>query len=262
MFTKNTQNKKNSPNKKNIAMSNSIGSELVKNYVMGIGITNAAEKNILEYIVENVPKQLHPYYIVTPNPEMVVLATKDKAFKTILNNAQIALCDGMQLYRAAMFLGVPLKERIIGTNFVEKLCEKVADQPITVGFLGGRADVAEAASECLREKFSGLKITFAKAEWVEGMEMPTTDILFVAFGFPKQEKWMAEHVGKIPVKVLMGVGGAFDQIVHPSLRPPAVIHQAGLGWMYRLARQPWRVKRQAKLVEFLQLVGKAKLTQS
>jgi N-acetylglucosaminyldiphosphoundecaprenol N-acetyl-beta-D-mannosaminyltransferase len=189
---------------------------------------------------------------------MIVRANKDKEFKNILNNAQIALTDGMQLFRTASLLGAPLKERIIGTNFVENLCEKVSNRPITVGFLGGRPGVAEKASECLRQKYLGLKIAYAKSEWEESLSVKKVDILFVAFGFPKQEKWMAEYVGKIPVKVMMGVGGALDQIVDPTLRPPAIIHKAGLGWLYRLIREPWRMKRQIKLLEFIQLVEKEK----
>lgn len=265
MSTKNTQNSLKYHNPTNTEKSDSNSSGLVKNFVLGVGLTNETEENILEYVVKNLPKQHKSYYIVTPNPEMIVLANNDSGFKTTLNGAHIALCDGMQLYRAAMFLGVPLKERIIGTNFVEKLCEKVANRPITVGFLGGGKKIAEKVSECLRQKYPGLKVVFAESEWEEFLptsEQPAIDILFVALGFPKQEEWMAKHVEKIPVKVMMGVGGALDQIVDPSLRPPEWIHSVGLGWLYRLIREPWRIKRQIRLVSFANLVLQNKFTQN
>lgn len=284
---------------KKFTKTNSNSEDLVKIDILGVGLTNETKDNILEYIVKNLSKNIDPYYIVTPNPEMIVLANKDAVFKTILNNARIALVDGMQLYRYARIKGIPLKGRIIGTNFVESLCEKVADQPITVGFLGGGPKIAELAAECLLVKFPKLKIVFAGSEWGQDFRGPAAphpqkvhrsnfaaetfrgspsrvtphqnslhlpsaishtpqhiDVLFVALGFPQQEKWMAEHVGKIPVKVMMGVGGALDQIVDPSLRPPAFVHNAGFGWLYRLIRQPWRIKRQAKLIEFIRLALK------
>lgn len=261
MSNKNIQKSLNSKNDNLIAMSDSNREDLVKKNVLGVWLTDDIEKNILEYIVKNIPKQQNPYYIVTPNPEMIVLANKRSDFKEVLNNAKIALCDGMQLYRAAHFLGIPLKERIIGTNFVENLCEKVADRPITVGFLGGRPKIAGKASECLKKKYSGLNVVFAEKEWRQNFKTPI-DILFVALGFPKQEFWMAEHVGKIPVKVMMGIGGALDQIANPSLRPPAWVHVLGYGWLYRLIREPWRIKRQIKLTEFLWLVLRTLFIQS
>jgi len=256
MNTKTAQKQAISKKENKMNESGSNANELVKISVLGVGLTNETEENILEYIVKNIPQQQKSYYIVTPNPEMIVLANKDNAFKRTLNNAKIALTDGMQLYRYARGIGIPLKERIIGTNFVENLCEKVANRPITVGFLGGRGKIAEMAAECLREKYPGLKIAFATAEWNEDFKGSDVDILFVAFGFPKQENWMAEHVGKTNAKVMMGVGGALDQIVDPTLRPPKLVHNLGLGWLYRLVREPWRITRQAKLIEFILLTMK------
>src|SRR5690348_10258225 len=224
-----------------------MSEDLVKIYFNGVGLTNATEKEILEYIAATIEKQQKPYYIVTPNPEILLYAKTHPDFKQVLNNAKIALTDGMQLYRAMQFVGRPVKERIIGTNFVENLCEKVANRPITVGFLGARGKIAEKASECLRQKYPKLKVVFASDEWEAKNGTTKIDVLFVAFGFPKQETWMANHVGRIPVKVMVGVGGAFDQIVNPSLRPPQLVNNLGLGWLYRLMKEPWRIKRQIKL---------------
>lgn len=84
------------------------------------------------------------------------------------------------------------------------------------------------------------------------------DILFVAFGFPKQEQWIAEHLEKLPIRVAMGVGGAFDYLSGRVSRAPFFLRSLGLEWLYRLVRQPWRIKRQLALVEFTGLVLKAK----
>lgn len=261
MNTKSEQKSTISKKDKNSKSTYSTGESLVKIPIFGVGITNATTDEILEYLLNVIENSGKNIYVVTPNPEMMVFAQHDNGFKTILNGADLALCDGMQLYRAARMLGIPLKERIIGTDFVEKVCEKVADWPITVGFVGGGPKIAEQASDCLRHAYPTLNVVFCEAEWDEQKPHPEIDILFVALGAPKQEKWMAEHLNKIPVRVMMGIGGALDQIAHPTLRPPKLVHALGMGWMYRLVREPWRIKRQAKLREFVGMVWRERFNQ-
>ncbi|HEV2339950.1 MAG TPA: WecB/TagA/CpsF family glycosyltransferase [Patescibacteria group bacterium] len=258
MKTKNTQKESLENKNKKIEKAYRKVATPVKTALFGIGVTNETQDNILEFIINSIKNTNENYYIVTPNPEMIVFAQTHPDFKTILNNAKLALCDGMQLFRTAQLLGKPLKERIIGTDFMEQLCGQAIDYPITVGFLGGKERVAEKTAECLQVKYPGLRVVFAGIEWQgEGnfLKENHVDLLFIAFGFPKQEEWMASHIGKIPVRVMMGVGGAFDQIINPRLRPPKVLHILGLGWLYRLALQPWRIKRQIKLIQFLMLVA-------
>jgi N-acetylglucosaminyldiphosphoundecaprenol N-acetyl-beta-D-mannosaminyltransferase len=139
---------------------------------------------------------------------------------------------------------------------MQKLCQQVAEKPITVGFLGGRGGVAKKTAECLLGKYPKLQVKFIGEEWKQDQPI---DILFVAFGFPKQEEWMSHHINKIPVRVMMGVGGSFDYISGKIPRAPGFLRVVGLEWFYRLAKQPWRWKRQLALVEFLGLVLKEKL---
>lgn len=228
----------------------------VKKEILGVGVTDASEGKILEYVINFIENSSKNAYIVTPNPEMIVESTKNPPFKNALNGADLALCDGMGLFLAGQLVGKPLTSRIIGTNFVERLCEKVANRPITVGFLGGTPGVAVKTAECLKKQYPKLLVGFAGEEWKE----TKLDILFVAFGAPKQELWMAEHLNKIPVRVMMGVGGAFDQIVNPSLRAPHYINSIGMGWLFRLVREPWRIKRQMALLQFIFLLIKTILS--
>ncbi|HSW97175.1 MAG TPA: WecB/TagA/CpsF family glycosyltransferase, partial [Candidatus Saccharimonadales bacterium] len=85
------------------------------------------------------------------------------------------------------------------------------------------------------------------------------DILFVAFGFPKQEEWMFTNLSKVNVTVMMGVGGAFDYISGRVPRAPLWVQKLGFEWLFRLVRQPWRWKRQLALLEFIWLVMKEKM---
>ena len=253
----NDQNKdKNSKFK----MSSNNLKPMVKTEVMGVGITNASKSIILEYLNNFINKVAKKIHVVTPNPEMIVLASKNIGFKKALNNAQIALCDGMGLYFAAKFFGKNLKERVTGINLMESICEMANEKPITVGFLGGGLGVAEDASECLKQRYPNLKVGFTGSEWrnSEASGEKSLDILFIAFGVPKQELFMMNNLEKLPVKVMVGVGGAFDQIVNPTLRSPKIIDAIGFGWLYRLIRQPWRWKRQLALIAFIKLVIKFK----
>jgi N-acetylglucosaminyldiphosphoundecaprenol N-acetyl-beta-D-mannosaminyltransferase len=266
--------------------------ELVKRSILHISITNEKERLILECIKKTIQNTTNNYYIVTPNPEMLVYAKNHVRFRTILNKAQIALCDGVGLLWGGAILGISFKQRITGVDFMRRLCEEGKDWPITVGFLGGRDSVAEKVAECLKKQYPSLKIVFAAAEWSEenkikdpiqisnlvaaNEEQKTTkiqkkaqanttygtqmaiDILFVAYGFPKQEEWMASHINKVPVRIMMGVGGAFDYISGSVPRAPKLLRIIGLEWFFRLVRQPWRLKRQIALVKFAYLIIKEK----
>ncbi len=248
-------------------------SGLVKKNILGVGITDASKENILQYIITSLNTAKDSYYIVTPNPEMLVLSAKNSSFRQMLNQARIALPDGVGITFAARLQGKELHQRITGTDFLGLLCKEIEGKPITVGFLGGREGVAEKTAECLMSAYPGLNVIFAAPEWgEEGFEFvgknyeregkkltknqgqKTIDILFIAFGFPKQEEWMAEHLGKIPVKIMIGVGGAFDYISGYVSRAPFFLRAIGLEWLYRLIRQPWRWKRQLVLIRFSLLV--------
>ncbi|MGH7246129.1 MAG: WecB/TagA/CpsF family glycosyltransferase [Candidatus Levyibacteriota bacterium] len=263
MSSKSTQKSRFTEMKKNSNPTHSKSDDLEKKYLLGVGITNEKEDKILEYIIENCKNQQKNYYIVTPNPEMVVLANKDSRFKNVLNNAEIALNDGVGLSLGAWFLGKRLQERITGVDFMKNLCERLNDWPITVGFLGGGSKIAERVAECLKKEFSELKVVFAgdNPESLRSLSKDSIpDILFVALGFPKQEFWMQEHLGKIPVKVMMGVGGSFDYISGNVNRAPVWIRRVGFEWLFRLFVQPWRIRRQLALVAFVILICKAKIT--
>ena len=259
MNTKNIQKKTIHKKIKKEEMSYSKEFHLVKNELFGVGITSATKENILEFIIKSIEKKEKPYYIVTPNPEMIVLASKNLEFRKVLNNARIASNDGVGLAIAGQILGNPLTERTTGVDLMENLCKRVADWPITVGFLGGGPGVAEMASECLKQKYPGLKVSFAREETNQQEKIPATDILFVALGAPKQEFWMSEHLGKIPVRVMMGVGGAFDYISGKVPRAPRLVRSFGFEWLFRLFIQPWRWRRQLALIAFMWMVVKEKL---
>lgn len=198
--------------------------------------------------------QDHRHYIVTPNPEIVVMAQKDRELKDIINKADLAIADGVGLK-----LSGNIKSITPGTDILAGLVKMASVWGFTTGFLGGREDVAEKAAERLLRKYPKLKVVFAgpggevskDGTLLKSLKLAKCDLLFVAFGPPKQEKWIYKNLDKLDVKVAMGVGGAFDYLSGQIPRAPRWIRNLGFEWLFRLAVQPWRIKRQLALVKYL-----------
>lgn len=224
--------------------------------ILGVQIDNVTKKEALKRCWEflNCGKG---HMITTPNPEMVVLAQKDEYFKSIFERAHLCIPDGFGLVLASRFFKTPINEKITGTDFVSKLCGLAEYGNYSVYFLGGKPGVAKKASEKLEERFPNLKIVGAesggilsemndieKNKMVEIIKEHCPDILFVAFGHPKQEKWIAENLDKLQsVKIAIGIGGAFDFIAGNVKRAPKIMQSLGLEWLWRLTQEPKRYKR-------------------
>lgn len=244
---------------KRIEKSYSMKKELPSIKILGTAITTATEEEVLEYIFKRLENPSEKFYIVTPNPEILMLATRSKSFQDILNSATLSLPDGIGVLVAGRILKKQIIGRITGTDLMEKICEKASKKPIAMGFLGGSRGVAERASECLREKYPGLRVVFSSDEWT-GPFKEHIDILFVALGAPKQEEWIAKNLDTIDVTAAMGVGGAFDYASGKVKRAPVILRKAGLEWVFRLVRQPWRIRRQLVLPQFVLEVLKERIS--
>lgn len=189
-------------------------------------------------------------FIVTPNPEMVLCAKSDEAFKNVLNCASLSIPDGFGLVLISKLTKNRLKERVSGADLFEALCFECSKNNKSIFLLGGQSDVAKKTAEKLQRKFPNLKI----AGWLDGdidlencwqtISDAKPNALFVALGAPKQEKWIYENLNKINgLKLAMGVGGSFDFISGNVKRAPKVLRDAGFEWLWRLMIQPRRIKR-------------------
>ncbi len=206
--------------------------------ILNVKIDNLTIKEALDR-VDDFLESKKQHYIVTPNPEFLVKAQKDREFKDILNQADLAVPDGIGLIFASYILNNRIKERIAGVDLMERICEKALKKNWQIFLMGADSGISKKATENLKEKYHGLKIE-AGFEEVYG----NPDILFVALGAPKQEKWIVKNLSKLPsVKLAMGVGGSFDFISGRIRRAPKIIQQIELEWLWRFGRQPWRIKR-------------------
>lgn len=205
-------------------------------------------------------------YVVTPNPELVMAAEKDPAFRQVLNSAHLVLPDGVGVVKAAGLLGRPLKGRCPGIDFAAALMERMAQTGDRLFLLGAKPGVAERAAENLRARYPGLAVCGAHdgyftedAPVVEEVKAAGADVLFVCLGFPRQEFWMAQHGAACGVKLAVGLGGSLDVFAGTVERAPEQWRRVGLEWLYRLWKEPKRIGRMAKLPVFLVQAAGARL---
>lgn len=204
--------------------------------------------------IRNFLKSDRGHCIVTANPEMIVEAQKDAELREIINNADIVIPDGTGIVIASkiIFPKNSLAQKITGIDLLYEIAEKFSDS-YKIFLLGGREGVAKLTAEKLKEKFPRVKIVGVFSgdsseagdnATVLAVNAEKPDILFIAYGAPKQEKWIARNLKKMPsVRLAIGVGGAFDIISGRIKRAPRWMRNAGLEWLWRLIQEPRRIGR-------------------
>ncbi len=220
--------------------------------VLGIKVDDISEEEALG-IVDHLLKKPGKHYIVTPNPEFIVAAYNDPVFTKILNDADLSIADGIGLKLVGK-----VKNRVTGIDLMEQMIVLASQKGYSVGFLGAKGDIAQKVAQVFKNKYPNLRISLAESGGetftLANLNIESADILFVAFGHGKQEKWIADNLSQIPVKLAMGVGGAFDVISGNVPRAPQWMKTVGLEWLFRLIIQPWRIKRQLALLKFVWLI--------
>ena len=189
------------------------------------------------------------HQVTTVNPEFIVTAQNDANFEEILNKSDLNVPDGFGLQCAAWFLGQKIDERITGVDLTWEIAKIAAENNYSIFFLGAAEGVAEIAAHRIKLLNPELKIagTYSGSPSEEGIveriNSTSADVLLVAYGAPRQEKFIAENKGQLKVKLAMGVGGTFDYIAGIVPYAPIWMRKCGLEWLYRLFTQPKRAKR-------------------
>lgn len=204
-------------------------------------------------------------HVVTVNPEFVMAARRSRPFRYVLQRADLALADGIGLLPAAKLLGQPVPTRVTGNDLVEAIAALDHDRK-RIFLLGAAEGIAGEAADILQQRHAAASITGtlsgdpSPAGWEEisrAIEEARPTVLFVAFGHPKQDLWIATYRERLEahgILVASGVGGVYDYLSGRVPRAPGWMQRAGLEWFYRLVRQPWRWRRQAVLPVFVALV--------
>jgi N-acetylglucosaminyldiphosphoundecaprenol N-acetyl-beta-D-mannosaminyltransferase len=234
--------------------------------ILGVRIDNLTFADALAR-VEQFLDEPGLHQIATVNPEFVVLAQTNDEFRRVLNACALNVPDGVGLLWAARRIGTPLRERIAGQDLVERISARAAERGTRVFLLGAREGIAPRAAQELQRRYSGLEIAGCYAgsparaeeeEIVARINASGAQILFVAYGPPKQEVWIARVASRLhSVAVAVGVGGTFDTLAGIVPRAPKWMREAGFEWTYRLLREPRRLKRQLRIPYFMWLVIKS-----
>jgi N-acetylglucosaminyldiphosphoundecaprenol N-acetyl-beta-D-mannosaminyltransferase len=234
-------------------------------------------------------------YVVKPYSEFMPVAVEDQRVRDVLNGATLCVPDGIGILWAAHYLSLkggrmralvqaplslatmalrpesirhPLPENMSGPDLTLQMLAVLEGAEASVYLLGGTAEEVEGARGRIEELFPRLRIAGARDGYfdeaqnevvVEAINAASPQVLFVGMGFPRQEMWIAENLPRLNVNVAVAEGGSFTFISGKVQRAPHWFRRFGLEWLFRLARQPWRLKRQARLPRFVRLVVRERL---
>ena len=196
-----------------------------------------------------------PHLVATVNPEFVMRARRDPEFARVLESADLCLPDGTGVVWAARRRGCAVGGTVAGADLVPPLAAMCARRGWRLFLLGAVPGVANELAGRLREANPTLEVAAhagdpdpaADVETLKLIHEHRTDVLLVAYGAPKQEMWIDRLKGRLDVALAVGVGGTFDYLTGRVPRAPGWMRNAGLEWLYRLVRQPWRLRRMAVL---------------
>lgn len=230
--------------------------------ILGVKIDNLTKQEALKLVQKSLDGG-GPIKIATINAEFIADARKDADFKNILNSFELSVCDGFGPFLMSRILGFSLKQKISGVDFMLDICAADFCQTKKIFFLGGLPESAKKTSEKIKKFCPGVLVESEENICLanEKISRFKPDVLFVAFGHKKQEKWICENIWRFPfIKVAMGVGGAFDMVSGIRPRAPIFFRKAGIEWLWRLMIEPSRFKRIFRAVAvFTFLVFKNKL---
>jgi N-acetylglucosaminyldiphosphoundecaprenol N-acetyl-beta-D-mannosaminyltransferase len=225
-------------------------------------------------MARNAVQTRRPHQFVTVNVDFLKLAKRDPAFRRLLNTSDLVVADGMPLLWASRLLGTPIPSRITGTDLVLGCASMANAHGYSIFLLGAQPGVAEAAARVLGQQYPRLRIcgTYAPplgpftsdedARMVHQIRAAAPDFLFVAFGAPRQDVWIREHMAELGVPVSVGIGGVLNFIAGTVRRAPGWMQHSGLEWLFRMSQEPGRLWRRY-LVEdlpiFLELLAQPRL---
>lgn len=237
--------------------------------ILHIPVEEETKESVLEKIKKYVGKTDEFVHVVSLNPEIMVETTQNQLFKKVVETAQIRIIDGVGIALAGQILGKKVGERLTGVDMVDELVRYAAYAERPVLLIGGRDKIAERLAECYSRKypsgrFLGIQGYKNKSDRTKEEDEKifsivaemAPQIVFASFGSPWTEIWLYQNRERFKGAVCASVGGAFDYLSGEVKRPPVWIRKMGIEWLWRLITQPWRWRRQLKLVTFITLVLK------
>ncbi len=207
-------------------------------------------KELKEIIRERLEKE-EKMFIVTANPESFM--NQDSSFKQILNDPSVTLvADGISVVKAAKSLGIYIPERITGIDLTQELLTICEEKHYTLSLLGAKREVLEQLINVIKEKYPHISIgpclhgytrDDEREDFFKKIALEKVDVCLVALGIPEQEKLIYKHLNNLNKGIFIGVGGTFDVLSGQKKRAPKWMINLNLEWLYRIIKEPKRIKR-------------------
>ena len=193
--------------------------------------------------------QAAPKIITTINGEIILTASKNHDYKKVLNSADLAIADSTNVVWVGRLKGYRFNRPTPGSELLGKICEIAMKTKKSVFFLGGQDGVAQITADIITKQYPDIEIAGVSESDPDNpntakyVRKKNPDIVFVAYGAPKQELWIDKHKEEITAKIMVGVGGTFDMIAGKLPRAPSWMRKMYLEWFWRLLLQPKRIIR-------------------
>lgn len=190
-------------------------------------------------------------FVITANPETLMIGTEVPEFDAILRSRETIITpDGIGVVKAANMLDIPLKERVTGVEIVSDLFRILNEQEKSLYLLGAKAEVIEQLVKKIKQDFPKIKIAGYKDGYVKDKDAVFEEIaglkpdaVLVALGIPAQELLIHKHYDRFDKGIFIGVGGSFDVLSGMKKRAPEIFIKLNLEWLYRIVKEPQRIKR-------------------
>jgi N-acetylglucosaminyldiphosphoundecaprenol N-acetyl-beta-D-mannosaminyltransferase len=217
-------------------------------------VTTLSRQALADHLIRHIFDGASTQHVVTANAQFYVLAERDGRFRQCLAEADYICADGLPIVRMCNWMGAVEVERITGVDLIPLLCERAAELDLPVYLLGGTRGSAAATASLLMDRYRKLRVCgvgcppegFENSrevltEVVRSIARAKPAIIFIAFGAPKQEYFIQQHIKPLGIPVAVGVGGSFELLSGVRRRAPGWAQAAGMEWAFRLAQEPRRL---------------------
>lgn len=229
--------------------------------ILNIWVDPVTREEAINRVAEFLQYGQRPHAIFASNPEKNFSVPKDPDLYKVFAEADLLLPDGIGMVWAARILYGAKIKRIPGADFMEDICRLAVREGYKIFIYGAKEEVNRKAADILPQRYPGLLVAGRAHGYLEHERMPElirqinnsgAQILFIALGSPKQEKWYAAHKDSLTnVRVVQGIGGTLDAIIGKVKRAPQSWQKYSLEWLYRLLSEPKRIKRQKVIPLFV-----------
>lgn len=239
--------------------------------ILGISFSNKTMKETIEFLDNYMDNETVPFHVVTANPEIVMNAKRDRKFRLILKEANLITPDGIGIVIGSKILKKDIKERVAGYDMIHALWKLREEnkKKTRVFMVGAKEDIVELAAKKASELYPHIEIvgfhhgyfqadSEIEKQVVKKIKDSKPDLVLAGFGSPRQEVFISTYKNEINAKVYIGCGGTFDVLSGKVERAPELFQKLYLEWLWRVIKDPKRLKRQLDIPRFLIEVIKEK----